>query len=81
MLKEFGMKKYALKEKKRFELTLEQKQEIKEAFELFDSDRNDRIDFAELRVALKALGFDAKKDEVKEFMKEFDPEDTGGISF
>ena len=28
MLKEFGMKKYALKEKKRFELTLEQKQEI-----------------------------------------------------
>ena len=48
---------------------------------MFDSDKNDRIDFAELRVALKALGFDVKKDEVKEIMKEFDPEDTGGISF
>jgi len=36
--------------KKRRELTVEQKQEIREAFELFDTDKDRQIDYHELKV-------------------------------
>jgi len=42
----------------RFELSQEQKQEIKEAFDLFDSDGKKKLDYHEVKVALRALGFD-----------------------
>ncbi len=38
------------------ELTEEQKQEIKEAFELFDTDNSGTIDYHEMKVAMRALG-------------------------
>ncbi len=43
------------------ELSDEQKQEIKEAFELFDTDKDGAVDYHELKVAMRALGFDLKK--------------------
>ena len=49
------------KRRGRAELTDEQKQEIKEAFELFDTDKTGTIDYHELKVAMRALGFDVKK--------------------
>ncbi len=36
--------------KKKIELTEEQKQEIQEAFALFDTDKDDAIDYYELKV-------------------------------
>lgn len=51
----------ANKKKQRQELTEEQKQEIKEAFDLFDTDKTGTIDYHELKVAMRALGFDVKK--------------------
>ena len=45
---ELGLEKS--KRKKRRELTNEQKQEIKEAFELFDTDKDQKIDYHELKV-------------------------------
>lgn len=38
--------------KRRRELTEEQKQEIKEAFELFDTDKDNAIDYHELKVRM-----------------------------
>ena len=38
------------KRRRRRELTEEQKQEIKEAFELFDTDKDKAIDYHELKV-------------------------------
>ena len=38
--------------KKRPELTEEQKQEVKEAFDLFDTDKNGSIDYHELKVRI-----------------------------
>ena len=38
------------------ELTDEQKQEIKEAFELFDMDKDGYVDYHELKVVMRALG-------------------------
>lgn len=59
----------------------EQKQEIKEAFDLFDTDKTGTIDYHELKVAMRALGFDVKKQEVLNLMKEYDRDSTGQIEY
>ncbi|KAI9846243.1 MAG: Calcium-binding component of the spindle pole body (SPB) half-bridge [Sclerophora amabilis] len=46
------------------ELTEEQREEISEAFGLFDLDKDKHIDYHELKVAMKALGFDLPKSEI-----------------
>ncbi|KAF7459144.1 centrin [Cryptosporidium felis] len=53
---------------KRTELTEQQKQEIKEAFELFDGDSIGYIDMKEVKVAMRALGFDPKKEELRKLL-------------
>ncbi|XP_061541834.1 uncharacterized protein cetn2 [Phyllopteryx taeniolatus] len=63
------------------ELTEEQKQEIREAFELFDTDGAGYIDVKELKVAMRALGFEPKKEEIKKMIGEVDKDATGKISF
>ena len=65
------------KRRGRPELTDEQKQEIKEAFELFDTDKTGTIDYHELKVAMRALGFDVKKQEVLAIMRDYDREGSG----
>ncbi|XP_072137341.1 centrin-3 isoform X1 [Mobula birostris] len=69
------------KRKKRRELTEEQKQEVKEAFDLFDTDKDKAIDYHELKVAMRALGFDVKKADVLKILKDYDRHSTGKISF
>ena len=46
------------------DLSADQKLELREAFELFDSDKSGAIDLHELKVLMRALGFDVKKNEV-----------------
>ncbi|CBY01755.1 hypothetical protein LEMA_P005420.1 [Plenodomus lingam JN3] len=46
------------------ELDEEQREEIGEAFNLFDLDKDGYIDYHELKVAMKALGFDLPKHEI-----------------
>ncbi|MCJ1341595.1 Calcium-binding component of the spindle pole body (SPB) half-bridge [Bachmanniomyces sp. S44760] len=46
------------------QLTEEQREEINEAFGLFDLDKDSKIDYHELKVAMKALGFDLPKAEI-----------------
>ena len=67
--------------KKRTELTEEQRQEIKEAFDLFDTDGSGAIDAKELKVAMRALGFEPKKDDIKRMIQELDVEGNGVIEF
>lgn len=74
--------------KARSELTEEQKQEIKEAFDLFDTDGTGTswihigyIDAKELKVAMRALGFEPKKEEVKKMIADVDREGKGVIEF
>jgi len=69
------------KRRKRRELSVEQKQEIKEAFELFDSDKDQMINYHELKVAMRALGFDVKKADVLKVLQEYDREEVGKITF
>ncbi|TFK16149.1 Centrin-2 [Platysternon megacephalum] len=63
------------------ELTEEQKQEIREAFDLFDTDGSGSIDVKELKVAMRALGFEPKKEEVKKMIADIDKEGSGTIDF
>ena len=43
-------------------------QELREAFDLFDTDGSGTIDTKELQVALRALGFDSKKEKVRKMI-------------
>jgi centrin-2/centrin-1 len=63
------------------ELTDEQKQEIKEAFDLFDTDGSESIDAKELKVAMRALGFEPKKEEIKKMISDIDKDGSGSINF
>ena len=69
------------KPKKRTELTEEQRQEIKEAFDLFDTDGSGSIDAKELKVAMRALGFEPKKEEIKKMIADLDTEGKGVIDY
>lgn len=62
-------------------LTEEQKQEIREAFDLFDTDGSGSIDAKELKVAMRALGFEPKKEEVKKMISDVDTDGSGTIGF
>uniref|UniRef100_A0A286X9I3 EF-hand domain-containing protein n=1 Tax=Cavia porcellus TaxID=10141 RepID=A0A286X9I3_CAVPO len=63
------------------ELTEEQKQEIREAFDLFDADGTGTIDVKELKVATRVVGLEPKKEEIKKMISEIDKEGTGKMNF
>ncbi|CAM6050501.1 unnamed protein product [Sphagnum compactum] len=62
-------------------LSEEQKQEIREAFDLFDTDGSGTIDAKELKVAMRALGFEPKKEEIKKMIADIDKDGSGTIDF
>ncbi|KAG6840901.1 Calcium-binding component of the spindle pole body (SPB) half-bridge [Blastosporella zonata] len=63
------------------ELNDEQKQEVKEAFELFDTNRDGLLDYHELKVAMRALGFDLKKAEVLKLLRDHDKSNSQTMDF
>ncbi|KAK9478524.1 cell division control protein 31 [Lipomyces japonicus] len=65
----------------RKELTEEQKHEIDEAFRLFDMDNDGKIDYHELKVSMRALGFESKKSEVLEILRENERSNPGYITY
>merc|ERR1712038_2065192 len=67
--------------KAKTELTDEQKEEIREAFDLFDTDGSGTIDAKELKVAMRALGFEPKKEEIKKMIADIDKDGSGTIDF
>ena len=52
-------------------------QELREAFDLFDTDGSGTIDTKELQVALRALGFDSKKEKVRKMIADIDLDGSG----
>lgn len=65
--------------KKVKQLTEEQKEEIDNAFLLFDKDKSGSIDVNELKDAMKALGIFLKKEEVRQKMTKVDKDGSGAI--
>lgn len=54
----------------KLELSEEQKNDIREAFNLFDSQGSGTIDTKDLKVAMRALGFEPRKEEIKKMLAE-----------
>lgn len=73
---EFDPKKY-----EKNGLTEDEVLEIKEAFDLFDSDKSGQIDVEELKAALKNLGIDAKNQTLSNMMADLDKDGSGQIDF
>ncbi|XP_013786931.1 centrin-3-like [Limulus polyphemus] len=69
--------------KKRRTLPDARKQEIREAFDLFDSDQDTFLSYYECKVAMRALGFDVKKGEVLKIIRQYkiDDKDIDKISY
>ena len=58
----------------------EQKQEIREAFDLFDTDGSGEVDAKELKAAMTALGFETGKNEAEEMISKVDADGSGAFS-
>merc|ERR1711924_393143 len=63
------------------DLTVQQQQEIREAFELFDTDGSGSIDAMELKTAMRALGFAPKKDEIARMLSDLDVDGNGTVEY
>merc|ERR1711998_261998 len=62
-------------------LSDEAKKEVKEAFDLFDTDGSGAIDAKELKVAMQALGFEPTSDEIAKMVKDIDVDGNATIEF
>ena len=62
-------------------LTEDEVLEIKEAFDLFDSDHSGTIDTEELKQALSNLGIDARNQTLQNMMNDIDKNQSGTIDF
>merc|ERR1712178_430394 len=56
-------------------------QELREAFDLFDTDGSGAVDATELHTAMKALGFEPKKEEISKMVKEMDKDGDATVDF
>lgn len=65
----------------KFELSEDQKMDVKKAFDLFDIDGTGFINSKDLRVVIRALGFEPGKAELKNLVDKIDQDSSGKISF
>ena len=71
----------SLRKPEKPKLDEEQVEELREAFNLFDTDGSGTIDAKELKAAMRALGFQVKKADVRKMIAEVDKDDSGAIDF
>ena len=63
------------------ELTHEQREELSEAFDLFDKDGDGTISAKELIVVMRSIGLDSSIEEIQHMMDEIVPGNAGEIEF
>ncbi|KAJ3236434.1 Centrin-3 [Chytriomyces hyalinus] len=66
-----------------YDMTQSQYEEIRDVFNLFDTDGSASIDPSELRIVMRALGFNLTEEEVEEISKIFErePDEDESLSF
>ncbi|XP_056176286.1 caltractin [Syzygium oleosum] len=62
-------------------LTQQKRLEIREAFELFDTDGSGTIDAKELNVAMRALGFEMTEEQINQMIADVDKDGSGSIDY
>ena len=73
--------KKAAKTYERPGLSEEEIEEIREAFNLFDTDGSGTIDPKELKAAMQSLGFEAKNQTIYQMIADIDKDGSGNINF
>eukprot|EP00629_Pelagomonadales_sp_RCC1024_P019355 CAMPEP_0119279338 /NCGR_PEP_ID=MMETSP1329-20130426/20615_1 /TAXON_ID=114041 /ORGANISM="Genus nov. species nov., Strain RCC1024" /LENGTH=146 /DNA_ID=CAMNT_0007279875 /DNA_START=44 /DNA_END=481 /DNA_ORIENTATION=- len=58
-------------------LTEREQQELREAFDLFDHEKSGKLNLHEMKVLMRALGFQVKKKDVVKMIHEIDPANEG----
>jgi len=56
-----------------------QKNDLREAFELFDTDGSGSIEATELMTAMSALGFEPKESEIKKMVSDMDKDGDASV--
>ena len=59
----------------KFKFTKEQNRDLQTAFEIFDKDGTGNIDIKDLKVILRALGFEPQEDEIKRLLSQINRSD------
>jgi len=59
----------------------EEMEEVTEAFQLFDVDQKGTIDVKEIKAAFRALGFQVKKQEIRQMMMDIDKVESSTVLF
>jgi len=62
-------------------LTDEQVQQIAQAFQLFDTDGSGTIETQELKIAMRALGFEPKQEEIDKMVRDVDDDGSGSVDY
>uniref|UniRef100_A0ABM5EW62 Calglandulin n=1 Tax=Pogona vitticeps TaxID=103695 RepID=A0ABM5EW62_9SAUR len=65
----------------KLELSTIQKQEMRQAFDLLDADGTGTINVKDLKVSIRALGFEPTKGELRRIVADVDKEGSGKIGF
>ncbi|XP_033021531.1 centrin-2-like [Lacerta agilis] len=65
----------------KLELSPAQKEQMRDAFDLLDADGTGTIDVKDLKVSIRALGFEPTREEIKRIVSEVDKEGSGKIGF
>ena len=68
----------------RQEISTEENEHLRQAFDLFDIKENGKIDPSEIKETMKQLGFDLKNPTIYNIIKDLDTEESkknGGLSF
>jgi centrin-3 len=66
---------------RKFVLSDDQLNLLKEAFDLFDMEKTGNIDYHELKLTLKAFGFKVKKHEIINLIQKFESNSSNKINF
>merc|ERR1712007_419176 len=62
-------------------LTDEQVSQIAQAFQLFDTDGSGTIETQELKIAMRALGFEPKQEEFDKMVRDVDGDGSGSVDY
>merc|ERR1712110_931349 len=76
-----GRKNFNARQYERPGLKQDEIEEIKEAFDLFDTDQSGTIDLKELRGAMASLGYESKNETVFTMLQELDKDGNASLDF
>lgn len=62
-------------------MTDDEVEELRQAFDLFDTDGSGTIDPKELRAAMQSLGFETKNQTIYQMIQDIDKDGDGDVDF